>query len=155
MQNSKTDVIIVKRFSGAVFDDEGSFGIIKTILKGKFVTVDSGGVEVDLNKLAQRVEEATAKWLVESGEVVVPRRLLLKFLDEAIKVEVGNAAFASWFGSATLAILTAHWTTILSLALALSLIAFVIQLRARNFSSASLTLFIAYIITLALLFSAI
>jgi len=99
MRNSnKTDVIIVKRFSGAMFDDEDSFGIIRWILQsGRPVSAaGSGGIEVDLNKLAQRVEEAVARWLVESGEVVAPRSLLLQLLDEAIKAEVGNVAYLAY-----------------------------------------------------------
>jgi len=98
MRNSKTDVIIVKKFSGAMFDDEDSFGIIRWILQsGRPVSAaGSRGIEVDLNKLAQRVEEAVARWLVESGEVVAPRSLLLQLLDEAIKAEVGNVAYLAY-----------------------------------------------------------
>jgi len=64
------------------------------------------------------------------------------------------AAFTSWLNSAVLTLLTVHRTVALAIALATSLAAFAVKLYSKEYRAASLMLFIAYIIALALLFSA-
>ena len=65
------------------------------------------------------------------------------------------ATFASWLSSAALALLTAHRTVALAIALATSLAVFAVKLYSKDYRTASLTLFVAYITALALLFSAV
>jgi len=96
MQSAKMgDSIRIVRIWAAMFDEEDSSGIIKWILQsGRPVSVaGSGGYEVSLDKLARRIEGAAARWLAERGEVLVPRELLLRLLDEAIRAETGADAY--------------------------------------------------------------
>jgi len=63
------------------------------------------------------------------------------------------ATFASWLESAVLTLLV-HRTATLAVALTLSLAVFTVKLYSKDYRTASMMLFIAYIIALVLLFSA-
>jgi len=88
MKNSDSSTKVKK--GAVIFDDRDSFGIIKSILRMDWPIVAANGkrVEIDPSRLARLLERTAAQWIVERGEALVPREVLLQLLDSVVRGEV-------------------------------------------------------------------